>query len=103
MNSGSVEFEPMSTDEICSLSLKLGRNKAVDADDIPVEVYKYGSPTLFRVLAYIFNKMLSNKSFPSKLMKVNLVPMINNKTSISSDRETIGLLHRLRLYQSFSN
>ena len=48
---GSVEFEPLSMEEICLLSENLGRNKSVVVDDIPAEVYKYGSPTLFRVPA----------------------------------------------------
>ena len=46
INIGSVEFEPLSTEEICLLSENIGRNKSVGADDIPGEVYKYGSPTL---------------------------------------------------------
>ena len=44
---------------ICLLSEKLGRNKSVGADHIPAEVFKYGSPTLFRALACLFNIMLS--------------------------------------------
>ena len=85
VNVWSVEFEPLSTEEICLLSEKLGRNKSVGADDIPAEMYKYGSPTLFRLLACLFIKMLSNTFFPSEFMKVLLVPIIKNKTLISSD------------------
>ena len=79
VNVGSVEFEPLSAEEICLLSEKLGRNKSVGADDIPAEVYKYGSPTIFRVLACLFNKMLSNTFLPSELMKVLIVPLIKNQ------------------------
>ena len=50
VNVGSVEFDPLSTEENCLLSEKLGRNKSVGADDIPAEVYKCGYPSLFRVL-----------------------------------------------------
>ena len=70
----------MSAEEICLLSEKLGRNKSVGADDIPAKVYKYGSPTLFRVLAALFNKMFSNTFLPSEFMKILLIPMIKNKT-----------------------
>ena len=75
----------LSTEEICFQSEKLGRNKSVGADDIPAEVYKHGFPTLFRVLACLFSKMLGNTFFPNELMKVLLVTMIKNKTLISSD------------------
>ena len=71
-----LEFEPVSTEQICLLSEKLGRNKSVGQDDIPAEVYKYESPTLFRVLACLFNKMWSVTFLPSKFMKVLLVAMI---------------------------
>ena len=56
VNVGSVEFEPLSTYENCLLNEKLGRNKTVGAGDIPAEVYKYGSPTLFCVLLCLFKK-----------------------------------------------
>ena len=39
VNVGSVEFEPLSTKEICLLSERLGRNVSVGAGDIPAEVY----------------------------------------------------------------
>ena len=52
---------------------------------VPTEFYKYESPTLFHVLACLFNKMLSNTFLPSELKKVFLVPMIKNKTLMSSD------------------
>ena len=55
-NVESVEFEPLSTEEICLLSEKLDRNKSVGANDIPAEIYKYGYPTLFRVLAFYLLK-----------------------------------------------
>ena len=55
----------------------MGRNNSVGEDDIPAEVFRYGSLTLFRVLACLFNKMLSNIFLPIELMK--------NKTLISSD------------------
>ena len=79
-----MEFEPLSTEEICLLSEKLGKNTLVVADDIPAEVYKYISPTLFRVLACLCNKMLSNNFLPRELMKVWLVPITESKTLISS-------------------
>ena len=47
----TVDFSPLSTEEICLPNEKLGRNKSVGADDIPAKVYKYGPPNLFRVLA----------------------------------------------------
>ena len=80
-----MDFEPLSKEEICLLSEKLGRNKSVGADDVPAEVYKHGFPTLFRVIACLFNKMLSNTFLPSELMKILFVPKIKNKTLISSD------------------
>ena len=46
VNVGLMEFEPLFTEEICSQSEKLGRNKSVGTDDKPSEVYKYGSPTV---------------------------------------------------------
>ena len=76
VNVGSVEFEPLSAEEICLLSELLGKNESVGGDDIPAEVYKYGSSTLFRVIARLFNKMLSNTFLPRELMKVLLVPSI---------------------------
>ena len=85
VNDGSVEFEPLFAEEICSLSEKLSRNKSVGIVDIPVEVYKYETHTLFRVLACLFIKMLSTSFLPSDLMRVLLVPMIKNKTLLSSD------------------
>ena len=84
VNVGSVEFEPLSAEEICLLSEKLGRTKSVGAYDIPTVVYKYGSPTLFRVIACLFNKISSNTFLPSELMKVLLVPKIKIKTLKSS-------------------
>ena len=58
-----MELESLSAEEICLLSEKLGRNKSVDADDIHAEVYKYGSPTLFRALACSFDKVLIKHFF----------------------------------------
>ena len=40
VNVRSVEYEPLSTEQICLLSEKLGRNKLVGADEKPAEVYK---------------------------------------------------------------
>ena len=60
-------MEPLSTEEICLLSEKLCSNKLFGADNIPAEVYKYGSPTLFRVLVCLFNKMLSESFLPSEI------------------------------------
>ena len=87
-----MELESLSAEEICLLSEKLGRNKSVDADDIHAEVYKYGSPTLLRVLACLFNKVLSNTFLPSVLMKVLLVPLTKKKTLISSDSRNYKLI-----------
>ena len=67
-------------EDICLLSEKFGRNKAVGADHIPVKVYKYVSPAPFCVLACLFNQMLSDTLFfPSEMMKILLVPLIKIK------------------------
>ena len=80
----------LSTEETCLMSEKFGINNSVGADDIPAKVYKFGYPTLFRVLAYLFNKILSKQFLHSEFMKVLLVPMITTKTLIYSDCRTIG-------------
>ena len=85
VNVGSVEFEPLSTEEICLLSEKLCINKSVCAQDISTEVYKYEYCTLFRVLQWLFNKLLSKTFLPSDLMNVLLVIMIKHKSLISSE------------------
>ena len=64
---------------------KLGRNKLFNADDIPDEVYNYGYPSILRILACLFNKMLSKIILRGELMEILLVPMIKNKTLISSE------------------
>ena len=60
-----MEFEPLSTEKICSLSKKLGRNRSVGADDIPAEVYKYGSPRVRATNVDTYTKVDSTKVSPS--------------------------------------
>ena len=79
---GFVEIEPLSKKEICLLSETLGRNQSIISDYIPAKVYKYGSPARFCIPACILYKTFF---FAKGTEFFLLVPMIEDKTLISSD------------------
>ena len=55
----SDNTEAITPVELCLLGEKLSVSKNSGADGIPANVFKYGSATLYEVLAYLVNFMIA--------------------------------------------
>ena len=71
----SFFFKPITTADILAHIQQLNVNKCAGPEEIPIRVIKMSSPVIAPILELLFNKCLTNGSFPRSLKIGKIVPI----------------------------
>ncbi|KAK3558095.1 hypothetical protein QTP86_009456 [Hemibagrus guttatus] len=84
VNSVEQKVDKIRKDEVRKALKRMKSGKAVDPDDIPVEVWKCLGEAAVEFLANLFNRVLESERMPEEWRRSVLVPIFKNKGDVQS-------------------
>ena len=82
----NVQLKPVTPKKIMNIIKSFKSNKAQDAFGISAEHLKFAPESLYRVLAFLMNTILSNGYVPPQLKQDVLIPVLKKKGCYSPNK-----------------
>ncbi|KAK3529130.1 hypothetical protein QTP70_016558 [Hemibagrus guttatus] len=102
VNSVEQKVDKIRKDEVRKALKRMKSGKAVDPDDIPVEVWKCLGEAAVEFLTSLFNRVLESERMPEEWRRSVLVPIFKNKGDVQSCSNYRGIKlmsHTLKLWE----
>ncbi|KAK3515275.1 hypothetical protein QTP70_013499 [Hemibagrus guttatus] len=102
VNSVEEKVDKIRKDEVRKALKRMKSGKAVDPDDIPVEVWKCLGEAAVELLTGLFNRVLESERMPEEWRRSMLVPIFKNKGDVQncSNYRGIKLMsHTMKLWE----
>ena len=85
----SIEVRPL---DIVNALKSVNKGKACGVDGLAAEHFIYADERIHVILSILFNCFISHRYLPSEFMITAIVPIIKNKTSVTSDKNNYRLM-----------
>ncbi|KAK3548497.1 hypothetical protein QTP70_013330 [Hemibagrus guttatus] len=102
VNSVEQKVDKIRKDEVRKALKRMKSGKAVDPDDIPVEVWKCLGEAAVEFLTSLFNRVLESERMPEEWRRSVLVPIFKNKGDVQSCSNYRGIKlmsHTMKLWE----